>query len=146
MPSSRKGGLPRVVGLFRAPKKNAPMQRLRAATLLEDSGVEGDRKAKAGSARQVLLVAAEDAAALGVNPGDLRENVTTLGIDYPSLPPGTRLRLGEAIVELTAPCSPCAKLNRVRDGLMRDSRGRRGVLARVVRGGTVRTGDAVGVE
>lgn len=146
MPSSRKGALPRVVGLFRAAKKNAPMQRLREAALVEDSGVEGDRKARAGSARQVLLAAVEDCAALGVKPGDLRENVTTRGVDLRSLPPGARLRLGEAVVELTAPCSPCAKLNRVRDGLMRDSRGRRGVLARVVRGGTMRIGDAVGVE
>lgn len=134
------------MGLFRAAEKNAPMRRLRAATLVTDAGVDGDRKARPGSARQVLLVAAEDLAALGVKPGQLRENVTVRGIDLRSLPPGSRLRLGEAIVELTKPCGPCAKLNRVRDGLMRDSRGRRGMLARVVRGGRVRTGEAVGVE
>lgn len=146
MPSSRKGSRPRVVALFRAAAKNAPMRRLREATLVEDFGVEGDRKAKRGSARQVLLAAIEHVRGLGVKPGDLRENVTTRGLDLPSLPPGARLRLGEAVVELTKPCGPCAKLNRVRDGLMRDSRGRRGVLARVIRGGPVRTGDAVGVE
>lgn len=156
MASSRKEGtrdrggpspaLPRVVALFRAPEPGAPMRRLRKAMLVAGLGVEGDRRAKRGSARQVLLVAIEHVRALGVRPGDLRENVATRGIDLQSLPSGSRLRLGEAVVELTKPCGPCAKLNRVRDGLMRDSRGRRGVLARVIRGGTLRIGTAVGVE
>ena len=143
--SSIKAGT-RVVGLFRAAAKDAPMERRRHLTLVADFGVEGDRKAKAGSARQILLVAAEDLEALGVKPGDVRENVTTRGLDLQALPAGTRLRLGRAVVELTKPCSPCGKLNRVRHGLMRDSRGRRGVLGRVIRGGPVRVGDAVVVR
>src|ERR1700755_259118 len=37
-----------------------------------------------------------------VQPGSIGENVTTRGIDLPSLPTGTRLRLGaDAVIELT---------------------------------------------
>jgi hypothetical protein len=69
-----------------------------------------------------------------------------------NLPPGTRLRIGEAVVEVTAtPHTGCAKFAR-RFGLAahRWINGRvgralrlRGICARVVEPGTITTGDAV---
>ncbi|WP_395809969.1 MOSC domain-containing protein [Archangium minus] len=49
----------------------------------------------------------------------------------------------KVVVELTEPCAPCSKLERIRQGLLKESWGRRGQLAQVLRGGTVREGDGV---
>jgi MOSC domain-containing protein YiiM len=71
------------------------------------------------------------------------------GLD--DLAAGTRLTIGEAVLELTGPCEPCeviGRINRVADPYaLRDAlEGRRGVLARVVDvtgAGRIRLGDAI---
>src|SRR5690242_492119 len=74
-------------------------------TLLPNHGIEGD--AHAGEwHRQVSLLALESIEkmqrlGLSVDAGDFAENITTKGIDLVSLPIGTRLALGEAILEVT---------------------------------------------
>jgi MOSC domain-containing protein YiiM len=42
-------------------------------------------------------------------PGAAGENVTVAGVDWASLRPGTRLQVGEALLEITTPALPCAK-------------------------------------
>jgi len=116
---------------------------LERAHLIEDLGVEGDRKAKPRSSRQVLLMAEENCRRFGVAVGELRENVTVRGIDLQSLPSGTRLALGEAVVEISGDCAPCGFVDTVRPGLQQRIAGNRGMLARVVRTGWVAVGDEV---
>jgi MOSC domain-containing protein YiiM len=76
-----------------------------AGYLKEGYGLMGD--AHAGSDKQVSLLALEDiqkvCAEKGIEagPGDFAENITTSGIDLVSLPVGTRLRLGEAVIKVT---------------------------------------------
>jgi MOSC domain-containing protein YiiM len=75
-----------------------------------------------------------------------------LDLSVANLPPGTRLEAGSALLEVTAiPHRGCGKFSR-RFGvdalkLVNSSVGRelnlRGINARVVRGGTVRTGDTI---
>src|SRR4030065_2409439 len=70
--------------------------------LKENYGVVGDAHAGEGH-RQVSLLAIESIEkmqrlGLAVDAGDLAENVTTRGIDPPSLPLGARLSLGDAVV------------------------------------------------
>ncbi len=66
------------------------------------------------------------------------------GIPLESLEAGQRLQLGdEVVLELTEPCVPCSKLERIRPGLISEAWGHRGQLARVVAGGTMRVGDPV---
>lgn len=128
--------------------------------LLAGRGVEGDAHAT-GGLRQVHLLQAELFAQLrlagyDIAPGQIGENVTTEGVDLPSLPLGARLRLGaDAVVELTGLRDPCERLEAHRRGLARavmsrDATGapvrRAGVLGRVVAGGEVRAGDALVVE
>lgn len=111
--------------------------------------------------RQVHLIHAELYAELAskgfaLEPGQLGENLTTMGLDLLALPRGSRLLLGEsAVVELTGLRNPCAQLDAFRPGLTaavleRTSAGglirKAGVMAIVLSGGEVRAGDAIGVE
>jgi MOSC domain-containing protein YiiM len=120
------------------------MQPVTVAQAVADFGLEGDRHARAGSRRQVLLVEKETLDALDLAPGTVRENITTQGADLVDLVPGRRLRLGQDVVlEVTGTCTPCHRLDEVRDGLSQEMAERRGVNARVVAGGSIQLGDAI---
>ncbi|WP_239014554.1 MOSC domain-containing protein [Archangium violaceum] len=132
--------------LLLAQERGTPMKRVPEAQALEGRGFVGDRhgKKKPHGKRQLLLLDEASHDALRLGPGALKENVVIHGLPLESLPPGQRLALGgEVVVELTEPCVPCSKLERIRPGLLKESWGRRGQLARVLRGGTVREGDGV---
>jgi MOSC domain-containing protein YiiM len=47
-----------------------------------------------------------------IGPGCAGENVTLRGIDWTSLCPGTTLRIGSVVAELSYPAVPCAKQTR----------------------------------
>jgi MOSC domain-containing protein YiiM len=111
--------------------------------------------------RQVHLVHAELLEALAsagftVGPGQIGENILTLGVDLLGLPTGTLLHLGEsAVVEVTGLRNPCVQLDRFQPGLMaavldRDASGnlirKAGIMAVVRADGDVRPGDAVRVD
>lgn len=126
------------------------------ARALVGHGLEGDvhGKRKPDSSRQVLLVDRRTLEAIGFPHGALREQLT---VDFPGLDhllPGTLLRVGEAILEITGPCDPCetiGQLNAAADpAVLRDAlQGRRGMVARVVavrRQGRIRRGDTVVVD
>ena len=91
-----------------------------------------------------------------VAPGELGENVTTVGIDLMTLSLGTRLHLGaEAVVLITGMRSPCSLINGYQNGLMKelvrtDADGivqrRGGIMGVVVTGGVVNPGDGIRVE
>jgi len=119
-------------------KKPVPGGRV---TLKENHGIVGD--AHAGDwHRQVSLLAVEDVDSMrgkgiDIGFGDFAENVTTSGVDLASLPVGTRLRLGDAELEVTQigkEChAHCAIYRAVGDCVMP----RCGIFARVLRGGEV---------
>ncbi len=111
------------------------------ALLRAGHGIEGD--AHAGDwHRQVSLLADEDIQTMRgrgveIGFGDFAENITTRGIDLGSLPVGSLLRLGPALLEVTQigkEChSGCAISRAVGDCVMP----RRGVCARVLEGGEI---------
>jgi cyclic pyranopterin phosphate synthase len=118
--------------------------------LREEHGIEGDAHAGPWH-RQVSLLAQESidkmvAAGLTVGPGDFAENITTLGIDVASLPIGTVLDMGAALVEVTQigkEChTRCAIYQQAGDCVMP----REGIFVRVLRGGRVAAGDTVKVR
>ncbi|MFC4637208.1 MOSC domain-containing protein [Deinococcus hohokamensis] len=150
-------------------KRPQPRIQLRAGY-----GVEGDAHAGATvkhrsrvrqdptqpNLRQVHLIHSEllgelEAQGFRVAPGDLGENVLTRGVDLLGLPRGTRLHLGaEAVLELTGLRNPCAQIEAFAPGLLaavlcRDEQGglvrRAGVMAVVLRSGSVQPGDPVRV-
>lgn len=114
--------------------------------LLCNYGLKDD--AHAGTGRQVSLLAEESVRkirekGLDVGFGDFAENITTEGIDLPSLPVGTELRIGRArlrITQIGKECHDrCHIFFTVGDCVMP----REGVFAEVLEEGEVRTGDEI---
>jgi MOSC domain-containing protein YiiM len=132
-----------VLHLFRAPQRRLPMEEIAEVRAVENSGLEGCVHARGDSARQVLLVDSETLELMELQPGIIRENITTRGINVNGLPAGQRLRVGNAQLEVSLPCSPCDLLEKIRPGLRRELRGRRGMFCRVIAGGLVRRGDPI---
>jgi MOSC domain-containing protein YiiM len=132
-----------VHSLFRAPNKRRPMEDLPEIQVVSDSGLEGCAHARPGRKRQVLLVDKETLDAMDLQPGILRENITTNGLNVNSLAIGQQLRVGETRLEVSEICTPCDQMEKIRPGLRRELWGRRGMLCRVIEGGIIRRGDAI---
>jgi len=137
------GSMPQVVFLQRGPKKKEPMVPSPSLLLVEDLGVEGDHHARPRSSRQVLLMSEENCGAFGLSPGEVRENIVTRGLDLQNLAAGTQLEIGAAALEITKDCEPCSFIDGLRPGLRARMERRRGMLARVLRGGEIRVGDEI---
>lgn len=132
-----------VSGIFISKQRHAPMLSLTETEIIADWGLKDDRKARAGSKRQVLLVDEATLQSVGLQPGELNENLTIRGLDVNTLQPGQQVRIGDALLEVTGPCTVCGELENVRSGLKEELRDRRGMLARVLATGTVRLGDTM---
>ena len=124
------------------PKREVPEIRLRLR-----HGIVGD--AHAGDwHRQISLLAQESVdrmRGLGVDlpPGIFAENINTEGICLTALPVGTRLQIGEAVVEVTQigkECHSDCAIRRLTGTCVMPTEG---IFAIVVREGTVRKGDPI---
>ncbi|MEP3893579.1 MAG: MOSC domain-containing protein [Litorimonas sp.] len=139
--------------------------------LIAGYGVEGDAHAgtkiqhrydkrknpDAPNLRQVHLMHSElfeqvEALGLDVEPGQMGENITTRDIDILNLPRGTRLQIGDAIIEITGLRNPCKYLNEIAPGLMKACIAKHddgaifpqsGVMGIVLASGKVRAGDEI---
>jgi MOSC domain-containing protein YiiM len=129
--------------LFRASKRRRPMEEIAEIRALENLGLEGCAHARTGSPRQVLLMDSETLELMELRPGIIRENITTCGINVNGLAVGQRLRVGDSQIEVSMPCTPCDLLEKIRPGLRRELRGRRGMLCRVIASGMIRQGDTI---
>ena len=135
----------RVVSINISEKKGTPKKNIEKGRLIENFGFEGD--AHAGNwHRQVSLLNKEkidDFRARGakVNDGAFGENIIVEGIDFKTLPIGTRYRSGDVLLEMTQigkEChSHCAIYAAMGDCIMP----REGVFCKVLQGGTLRVGD-----
>ena len=124
-----------------------PMKDADNVEVITGFGIEGDRHASEHPSRrrrQVLLMDKETLESFGLEQGQIRENITTAGIDLASLPSGQQLSVGDDVVlEITGDCEPCAFIEGIRDGLRAEMEGKRGMLTYVISGGSVKVGDAV---
>lgn len=126
--------------------------------LVGESGLDGDRqhdqRYHGGPERAVTLFSADLIQALRseghpIEAGSIGENLTVGGIDWAAAVPGTRVAVGEVVLELTKYADPCEKISGAfRDGdFARVSHKRHPgwsrLCARVLREGVVRVGDAV---
>lgn len=122
-----------------------PMRPVAEAEFAGDGIVDDAHRGSAKDA-PVLIQDREDLDDLGLSPGLIRENVTVEGVGANTLPVGARLVLGPVTLEITEVCRPCSLMEAIRPGLRTELRGRRGMYARVLEPGVVRTEDPVTVR
>lgn len=143
--------------------------------LIAGFGVEGDahagktvkhrylvkQDATRSNIRQVHLIHQElldemNGKGFSVDPGQLGENITTLGVPLLEPPTRTILKIGdEVVVQLTALRNPCVQIDEFQKGMLnevlyKDEGGnlirKTGVMGVVVLGGEVRPGDRITVD
>lgn len=127
-------------------------------TFVAGKGIQEDvryfgRANRAGepSRRQVSLIEreqiAEHAATLGlqsISPGMVRANIETAGINLQEFV-GQQIAVGEAVLFVYQPRTPCQKMDRICQGLRQlMENARQGVMAEVVKSGVARVGDRIG--
>ena len=138
----------KIVSIAVSRKKGTRKQCTVSAELIVDHGLKDDAHSGPWH-RQVSFLAAESIdqardSGLDVEFGSFAENIATEGVDWVSVPVGTRFKLGDtALVEITQigkECkNKCAIYYQAGDCIMP----REGVFARVIIGGVIHTGDAI---
>lgn len=120
------------------------------ALFIEEYGIEGDAHAGRWH-RQVSLLSYEKiqefrAKGAEVEDGAFGENLVVEGIDFRSLPVGTRLSCGDVVLEMTQIGKECHHGCRIFQKMGDCIMPREGVFARVIRGGVIRVGDEMRAE
>ena len=131
-------------------KKGTPKKQIDPGVLIENFGLEGD--AHAGKwHRQVSLLAkesiekAKNGPTNGLCHGVFAENITTVGIELYTLPVGTRLQVGECVLEISQIGKECHEGCAISKLVGQCVMPREGVFAIVVKGGKVFAGDGIDV-
>ena len=139
----------RVIAVCTSKNKGERKKNIGSGMLLEGLGLEGD--AHAGFAhRQISLLALESIEkmrnmGLDVNPGDFAENITTVNLNLVSLSIGTRLKIGDTLLEVSQigkEChTRCAIYYQAGDCVMP----KEGIFAILVKGGKISVEDVISV-
>jgi len=130
----------------------APVVSLDNATISLESGVQGDHRGKPGD-RQVTVLSREswEDACQQIDqdlPWTVRR--ANLLIEGPSLvdSTGSRLQVGDVVLEITGETKPCPRMDEaspgLKDALVPAWRG--GATCKVIRGGKVSIGDPVSIQ
>lgn len=138
----------KVLGINLSKVKGVIKTPIEKGFLKVDFGLEGD--AHGGSwHRQVSLLGIEsvdkirEKAIIELTPGIFAENITTEGIILYELPVGTRLSIGEAVLEVTQIGKECHKgctvMKTTGDCVMP----REGIFTKVVEEGWIKPGDEI---
>ena len=128
----------------RGVKKNAAAGRRR---IIEGYGLESD--AHGGNwHRQISLLSYDKIREFNerggkAENGDFGENLVVEGIDLRALPVGTRLRVNDALLEVTQIGKECRRRCQIYERAGDCIMPREGVFARVLMGGSVEKGDGI---
>ncbi|WP_428517180.1 MOSC domain-containing protein [Roseovarius sp.] len=144
---ARHAGEGHVAWIGLRPERLADLVSVAAADLTE-SGLVGDHARK--GKRALTLIQAEHlpviAALAGIGevpPEVLRRNVLVSSMNLTALR-NHPVRIGEAVIEFTAPCAPCSRMETALGaGGYNAMRGHGGWCARVLKPGRVAVGDSV---
>jgi MOSC domain-containing protein YiiM len=134
-----------VLHLFQSLAHGQPVQESDEVAAVENKGFRDCVHGRKNSSRQILLMDIQRLEQFGIAPGSAKENITTRGITVDELHFGQHLQVGEVLLEVTQPCTPCEQMDEIRKGLQEEMRGQRGTLCRVVRSGRIRRGDRIEV-
>jgi MOSC domain-containing protein YiiM len=141
----------KVVSINISDKKGVRKKPVQEAVIKTNFGIESDAHASSQWHRQVSLLAIESirkmkAKGLNVCPGDFAENITTEGIDLPSLPVGTRMTIGTIEAEVSQIgkiChTRCEIYNQAGDCIMP----KEGIFVKILKGGSIKIGDTIVVR
>lgn len=137
----------KVVGLYIGAEKGAGKTAVESAELVADYGIRGDSHAGSDD-RQISLFESEvlsqlQAEGLDVSAEGISANLFTEGIALSSLEPGARLRVDEAIIEISEVRKPCGSLTKLDQRLPKRLYQRCGLLGRIIKGGMVSTGATI---
>jgi MOSC domain-containing protein YiiM len=132
-----------VAHLFLYKVHRMPMEEVEKSETATNKGFRDCIHGRLNSRRQVSLMDMETLEKLGVNPGQVKENITTRRLDMQWLKPGVQLRIGQSPLEVTLRCDPCSRMDEIRQGLQQELKGQRGWLCRVVEAGAVWRGDTI---
>ena len=136
-----------ITNIHIASVKGTPSDPVQEATAISGMGIEGDRSCVEGNTRQVLFMDKETLDDLELTPGQIKENITTSGVDMSHAQPGQVFFIGDEIrMEVVGDCEACGKMEEIRPGLWDRLNGRRGMLAMVINGGTMKVGDTIRLD
>ncbi len=139
----------KVLSINISEKKSVKKKPVEEAVLIQDKGLEHDAHAE-GGIRQVSLLAVESIEkmrqlGLDVNPGDFAENITTEGIDLLSLPLGTRIQIGETVLEVTQHGKICHTRCNIYKTVGDCVMPKEGIFCKILKGGLIKKGYSVKV-
>lgn len=146
----------RLIGIAWRPARFAPMQLADSIEITTEAGVAGDHKGAKFKRRAVTILAREDweAAVADLDPPldademldwtTRRANLLVEGVRLPRAL-GATLRVGGALLEVTYPTTPCARMEQARAGLYKAlyPEWRGGVTCMVLEGAHVALGHSV---
>lgn len=150
-------GAAQVSGLFvsQGGVPKLPVKKAVVTTLGLQGDAQRDKKYHGGPERALCLYSSEVIECLRaeghpIAPGASGENITICGLDWDTVQPGQRFRLGtEVVLEIASYCTPCRTIKACfsdgKFGRILHTRhpGESRLYARVLQTGTVRVGDAV---
>ena len=134
-----------VIAVCTSPAKGTQKSRIEEGNFIEDFGLEGD--AHAGKwHRQISLLSYDKIEAFRargaeVEDGAFGENLIVQGIDFRTLPVGTRLKCNDVLLEMTQIGKECHHGCQIFQKMGECIMPREGVFAVVLEGGTIRKGD-----
>lgn len=137
----------KVMAICISEKRGTQKQRIQEARLTVDFGIEND--AHAGNwHRQVSLLSYETIEAFKargaeVQDGAFGENIVVSGIDLKSLLVGTRMCCGDILLEVTQIGKECHAHCQIYHTMGECIMPTNGIFARVLKGGTLKTGDDI---
>lgn len=142
----------KVLAIARRARPRAPMEKLEAATVTVDAGIEGDVRGTLRN-RQVTVLAKESWDAACADLGrelpwtTRRANILVEGLALAGTV-GATIRIGDLALTITDETDPCSVMEQqaagLKDALTPDWRG--GVTCSVASGGDIRIGDVAELQ
>ncbi len=143
----------RVIGLYTAASRGAPMRAQAWVDAMPGVGIDGGRYATGlgdwsdprWPDQELTLVEGEVADDLAIDAGQLRRNIVTRGVRLTDLI-GVTFELGRARLVGVRRCAPCRYLDSLaRPGLHQALRNRGGLRAHILQGGRIHGADRLTV-
>ncbi len=134
------------------PERKQPMQIVDSVEAIVGFGLRGDRRCRGseGSSRQVTIISQEYIDIIArllkmefIDPSLLRRNLVVSGINLTALR-HQRFFIGNVVLEATAQCHPCRRMEQVlgKNGVAA-MLGHGGLCAKIISGGEIFLGDSV---